>query len=254
MGQPALCASMTEAVANIPDGITLLIPGFGAGSPINLLTALYEQGAKGLITVSNGAGGGGPSATDGRKSLGDFIEARRVKKIVAAFTAPTHPSRPSATRDMVKAGTLEAELVPQGTIAERVRAGGAGIPAFYTPAGVDTLLAEGKEHREFDGETYILERAIFADYAFIRAWKADTAGNLIYRMAARNFNPIFAMGARHTIVEVDEPIVPAGELPPDQIHTPGIYVERLVQIPPDGYFRSERQQQAAPAPAGREQR
>lgn len=252
MGSPVLCASMAEAVAGIPDNITLLIAGFGAGSPSNLLTAAYEQGVTGLTTVSNGAGGG-PTASDGRKALGDFIEAGKVKKIIAAFTAPTHPSRASAARDMVKAGTLEAELVPQGTIAERVRAGGAGIPAFYTPAGVDTLLAEGKEHREFDGETYILERAIFADYAFVRAWKADTRGNLIYRMAARNFNPIFAMGARHTIVEVEEPIVPAGELAPDQIHTPGIYVERLAQIPPDGFFPPDRQQ-AAPAPAGGERR
>src|SRR5262249_43213707 len=118
-----------------------------------------------------------------------------------------------------------------------VRAGGAGIPAFYTPTGADTLLAEGKEKREFDGETYVLERAILADYAFIRAWKADEAGNLVYRLAARNFNPIFAMGAKHTIVEVEEPILPIGAIPPDQVHTPGVWVEKLVQIPPDGYFR-----------------
>jgi 3-oxoacid CoA-transferase subunit A len=151
---------------------------------------------------------------------------------------------------MVRGGTLEAELVPQGTLAERVRAGGAGIPAFYTPASVGTLLAEGKEHREFDGETYVMERAIFADYAFIRAWRADTAGNLVYRMAARNFNPVFAMGARHVIVEVEQPIVPAGEIPPDQVHTPGIYVERLVQIPPDGYFSSGRMPAATAGPTG----
>jgi 3-oxoacid CoA-transferase A subunit len=252
MGRPIICATMAEAVADIPDNVMLLIPGFGPGSPINLMTALFHQGAKGLTTVSNGAGGGGVAASDGRKGLGDFIDAGRVKKVIAAFTAPTHPSRVQGGVDLVKSGALEAELVPQGTIAERVRAGGAGIPAVYLPASVGTVLAEGKEHRDFDGETYVLEHAIFADYAFIRAWKADTAGNLIYRMAGRNFNPIFAMGAKHTFVEVEEPIVPAGELPPDQIHTPGIYVERLIQIPPDGYMRMERMQPAAaPAPAPR---
>ena len=249
---PDVYATVADAVADIPDDMTLLIPGFGPGSPINLLTALYTQGAKGLTTISNGVGGGGgDSPTDGRKGLGDLIEAGRVKKVIAAFTSATHPSRPSATRDMIKAGKLEAELVPQGTLAERVRAGGAGIPAFYTPTAVGTMLAEGKEHREFDGETYILEQAIFADYAFVRAWKADTAGNLIYRLAARNFNPIFAMGARHTIVEVEQPIVPAGSLQPDDVHTPGIYVERLVQIPPDGYAFS-RGVQSVPAPQTKE--
>ena len=248
MRQPIVCATMSEAVADIPDEITLLVPGFGPGLPFNLLTALYDQGASGLTTVSNGVGGA--PATDGRKGLGEFVEAGRVKKVIAAFTAPTHPSRGSIVVDMVRAGTLEAELVPQGTLAERVRAGGAGIPAFYTPASVGTLLAEGKEHREFDGETYVMERAIFADYAFIRAWRADTAGNLVYRMAARNFNPVFAMGARHVIVEVEQPIVPSGEIPPDQVHTPGIYVERLVQIPPDGYFSSGRMPAATAEPRG----
>ena len=238
MTRPMICSSMAEAVSGIPDDIMLLIPGFGPGSPINLLTAFCNYStAKGLTAVSNGAGNAGPPAPDGRKGLGELIEAGRVRKIIAAFTAPTHPSRPSPVRDMIAAGTLEAELVPQGTLAERVRAGGAGIPAVYLPAGVGTLLAEGKEHREFDGETYVLERGILADYAFIRAWRADELGNLVYRLTARNFNPIFAMGARHTIVEVEEPILPAGAIPPDQVHTSGVYVERLVQIPPDGYFR-----------------
>ena len=236
MVRPIICSSMAEAVADIPDGIQLLIPGFGPGTPHNLITALFHATAKDIHVFANGVGF--PStATDGRKSMSDFIAAGRLRKVTAAFTAPTHPSQPSVAADLIRSGQLEAELVPQGTLAERVRAGGAGIPAFFTPAGVGTLTAEGKEHREFNGRMYVMEHAIFADYAFIRAWKADTAGNLIYRLAARNFNPIFAMGAKHTIVEVEEPIVPAGELPPDQIHTPGVVIERIVQIPPDGFFR-----------------
>ena len=143
---------------------------------------------------------------------------------------------------------MEAELSPQGTLAERIRAGGAGIPAFYTPAAVGTLLAEGRETRFFNGREYLLEEALFADYAFIRAWKADTAGNLIYRLAARNFNPIMAMAARNVIVEVEQPIVPAGELDPDTIHTPGIYVNSLVQIPPDGIFAVNRQRMVGVQP------
>src|SRR5690606_19016570 len=123
----------------------------------------------------------------------------------------------------IAAGMMEVELVPQGTLAERIRARGAGIPAFYTPAGIGTLLAEGKQHEEFDGRAYVLEHALTADYAFIRAWKADAAGNLVYRLAARNYNPIMAMAARHTIVEVEEPILAPGAIPPDQVHTPGVY-------------------------------
>ena len=242
MRRPTIMQSMAEAVADIPDGITLLLPGFGSGQPINLLTALYHQGAADLTTVSNGVGFPSTSA-DGRKALGDLIAAGRVRKVIAAFTAPTHPSEASPTRDLIKAGKLVAELVPQGTIAERVRAGGAGIPAFYTPTSVGTFLAEGKEHRVFNGRTYVMEEAILADYAFIRAWKADTNGNLVYRLGARNFNPIFAMGARHTIVEAQE-IVPAGAIPPDQVHTAGVWVERIVQIPPDGYLRNERRRPA----------
>lgn len=236
MARPIICSSMAEAVAGIPDGIQLLVPGFGPGTPANLLTALYDAGVKDMHVYANSVGL--PQGTsDGRKTLNDLIAARRVRKVTAAFTAPTHPSQASVPADMIRAGELEAELVPQGTLAERVRAGGAGIPAFFTPAGVGTLTAEGKELREFNGRMYVMEHAIFADYAFIRAWKADTLGNLIYRRSARNFNPIFAMGAAHTIVEVEEPIVPAGELDPDQIHTPGVVIERLVQIPADGYFR-----------------
>jgi 3-oxoacid CoA-transferase len=246
MAGPTICASMAEAVADIPDGATIMIPGFGGtGAPLNLVTALYHQGAKDLIAVSNGAG----SAGDARvKGLGDLIEAGRVRKIISSFTASTHPSRASKPEQMIREGLVEAELVPQGTLAERIRAGGAGIPAFYTPAGVGTLLAEGKEHREFGGRVYTLEHAIRPDYSLIRAWKADTAGNLVFRHAGRNYNPIAAMAAVHTIVEVEEPIVPAGTLPPDQIHTPGVVVERLVQIGPDDVLRLDRPAVTVSAP------
>lgn len=239
MGKPTIYASMAEAVADVRDDTMLMIPGFGPGSPHNLMTALYYQGAKGLTTVSNGVGF--PSADPRMRGLGDLVMEGRVKKVIAAFTASTRPSRAGTAEELIRSGALEAEVTPQGTLAERIRAGGAGIPAFYTPAGVGTLVAEGKETRDFDGRTYLMETALIADYAFIRAHRADTAGNLIFRLAARNFNPIMAMAARTTIVEVEEPIVPAGELDPDHIHLPGIYVHRLVQIPPDGIFSVNRQ-------------
>lgn len=247
MGKPVICATLAEAVADVPDGITLLIPGFGVGAPVNLMTALYHQGASGITAVINGTV---TASTDPAvKNLGNLVEDGRVRKYISSFTASTRPSRQSKPEQLAREGKLEVELVPQGTIAERMRAGGAGIPAFYTPASVGTLLAEGKEHREFNGRTYVLEHAIVADYAFVRAWKADTAGNLVFRHAARNYNPIAAMAARHTIVEVEEPIVPAGTLDPDEIHTPGVYVERLVQIPADGVLRTTGQQPAAEAAA-----
>lgn len=243
MARPVICATLADAVADVPNGITLLIPGFGVGAPVNLLTALYHQGASEISAVINGTV---TASTDPKvKNLGNLIEDGRVRKYISSFTASTRPSRLSKPEQLAREGKIEVELVPQGTIAERIRAGGAGIPAFYTPASVGTLLAEGKEHREFNGRTYVLEHAIVADYAFVRAWKADAAGNLVFRHAARNYNPIAAMAARHTIVEVEEPILPAGALDPDEIHTPGIYVERLVQIPPDGVFRLAGQQPAA---------
>lgn len=235
MARPIICRNMAEAVADIPDGISLLVPGFGPGTPHNLLTALYGTTVRDIHAIVNSVGIP-VELPDDRRTLLDLIEQRRVRKVTTAFSAPTHPSQASIAADLIRSGELEAELVPQGTLVERVRAGGAGIPAFFTPAGVGTLTALGKEHRDFNGRTYVMEHAIFADYAFIRAWKADEAGNLVYRLAGRNFNPVFAMGARHTIVEVEEPILPIGALPPDQIHTPGVVVERLVQIPPDGYF------------------
>ena len=245
MPRPTILSTMAEAVADIPDGITFLNPGFGSGMPLNLLTALYHQGAKDLTAVINGTVAASPDPRV--KNLGDLVEAGRVRKYISSFTAATRPSRLSKPEQMVRDGLLEVELVPQGTIAERIRAGGAGIPAFYTPAGVGTMVSVDKEHREFNGRTYVLEQAIFADYAFIRAWKADTAGNLVFRHGARNYNPIAAMAARHTIVEVEQ-IVSVGELSPDEIHTPGLYVERMVQIPPDGVLYPLRAS-AAPPPA-----
>ena len=221
-----------EAVADIPDGSTIMFPGFGGvGSPQNLIAALHRQGAKQLTGVSNGHGG-----TDGRMDVGTLIEAGQVKKMICAFTAPTHPSRVTPFARMLETGEIEAELVPQGTLAERIRCAGSGIGGFFTPTSVGTELAENKEHREINGRTYVLEYPLPADFAFVRAWKADTFGNLQFRMAQRNFNPIMAMAARITIVEVENDVVPVGELDPDQIHTPGIYVDRILTIPPDGIW------------------
>jgi 3-oxoadipate CoA-transferase alpha subunit len=221
-----------EAVADIPDGSTVLFPGFGGiGSPQNLIAALHRQGARNLTGVSNGHGG-----IDGRMDVGTLIAAGQMKKMICAFTAPTHPSRVPPFVELYNKNEIDAELVPQGTLAERLRAAGAGIGAFYTPASVGTELAEGKEHREINGRTYVLEYPLPADYAFIRAWRADTFGNLQFRLAQRNFNPIMAMAATITIVEVEDRIVPVGELDPDQIHVPGVYVDRLVLIPEDGIW------------------
>jgi len=220
--QQKVFGTFDEALFDLTDGVSILIAGFGGvGSPANLMRALQQSTAKDLTLISNGAGN-------------PLIEEGRVRKVIASFTAATRPSRRSPAEELQQQGKLIAELTPQGTLAERIRSGGAGIPAFFTPTAVGTELAEGKEHRVFNGRTYILEEAITADYAFIRAWKADTFGNLIFRRAQRNFNPIMATAARCTVVEVEEPIVAEGELDPDQIHTPGIFVQRLVHIPADG--------------------
>jgi 3-oxoacid CoA-transferase subunit A len=197
------------------------------------------MGTKDLTLIANSIGGGSGLPQPGRITLGSFVEERRVKVAIAAFTASTHPSQRSALEEQNQAGEVVAEITPQGTLAERIRAGGAGIPAFYTPAGVGTEVAEGKEHRVFNGRTYILEEALTADYAFIRAWKADEFGNLVFRRAQRNFNPIMAMAADCTIVEVEQ-IVKVGELDPDEIHTPGVWVQRLIQIPEDGIWHLPR--------------
>lgn len=218
------------AVADVPDGITLMSPGFGGvGVPRNLLAALHRQGAKNLSCISNNAG-----TMDDKVDVGTLIQAGQVKKMVCAFTAPTHPSQITPFVQMYNNDEIDAELVPQGTLAERMRAAGAGIGGFYTPSSVGTELAEGKEHREINGRTYVLEYPLPADYAFIRAWRADTFGNLQFRLAQRNFNPIMAMAANITVVEVEDAIVEPGELDADQIHLPGVYVNRLVMIPPDG--------------------
>ena len=221
-----------EAVADIPDGSVFMSPGFGGvGVPRNLLAALHRQGARNLTGVSNNAG-----TMDDKIDVGTLIAARQVKKMYCAFTAPTHPSQVTPFVELYNKNEIEAEWLPPGTLAERVRAAAAGIGAFYTPASVGTELAEGKEHREINGRTYVLEYPLPADYAFIRAWRADTFGNLQFRLAQRNFNPIMAMAATITIVEVEDRIVPVGELDPDQIHVPGVYVDRLVLIPEDGIW------------------
>ena len=218
------------AVAGVPDGITLMSAGFGGvGVPRNLLAALHRQGAKNLSCISNNAG-----TMDDKVDVGTLIQAGQVKKMVCAFTAPTHPSQITPFVQMYNNDEIDAELVPQGTLAERMRAAAAGIGGFYTPSSVGTELAEGKEHREINGRTYVLEYPLPADYAFIRAWRADTFGNLQFRLAQRNFNPIMAMAADVTVVEVEDAIVEPGELDADQIHLPGVYVDRLVKIPPDG--------------------
>jgi len=219
--------SFAEAVKDIPDGASVMIGGFGPGTPFNLMKALYEQGAKELTIILNSVGAGRSSPDF--VTPASFFEAKRAKKVMAAFTAATHPSQRTAVEDLQAAGEIEAEIMPQGTLAERIRCGGVGIPAFYTPAAVGTELAEGKEHREFNGQTYILAEALTADYAFVRARYADEFGNLIFQGSERNFNPLMATAGRCTIAEVEE-IVPVGSMDPNQIITSGIYVDRIVQI------------------------
>ena len=206
-----------EAIGDITDGITLLVGGFGlSGNPENLITALHERGTSGITLVSNNAG------TD-NCGLGVLLQAKQVTTMVGSYVGEN-----KEFERQFLSGELEVELCPQGTLAERMRAAGAGIPAFYTPTGVGTLRAEGKETREFDGRTYLLEEALHGDFAFVKAWKGDTHGNLVFRKTARNFNPLVAKAAAVTIAEVEE-LVPAGELDPDEIHLPGIYVQRIIK-------------------------
>ncbi len=201
----------------ISDGMTIAVGGFGlCGIPEQLIMALRDTGAKDLTAVSNNAG-----VDDW--GLGLLLQSRQIKKMVSSYVG----ENAEFARQFL-AEELEIEFTPQGTLAERMRAGGAGIPGFYTRTGVGTVVAEGKEHRDFDGQTHILERGIRADLALVKAWKADEAGNLVYRMTARNFNPAVAMCGAVTVAEVEE-IVPVGSLDPDCIHTPGIFVNRLVQ-------------------------
>ena len=224
--------SFDKAVADIPNGSTIMSPGFGqVGVPRNLLAALSRQGAKDLTAVSNNAG-----TLDDKIDIGTLIESGQVKKMICAFTAPTHPSQVTPFVKMYNDDEIDAELVPQGTLAERMRAASAGIGGFYTPTSVGTELAEGKEHREINGKMHVLEYPLPGDFALIRAWRADTFGNLQFRMAQRNFNPIMATAARITIVEVEDAIVEVGEIDPDHVHVPGVYVDRLIKIPSDGIF------------------
>lgn len=217
MRKGKIFTSIEEAVHDIPHGATLLVGGFGlCGIPEKAILALRDKGVKDLTVVSNNCG-----VDDW--GLGLLLANKQIKKMISSYVGEN-----KTFEQQFLSGELEVELVPQGTLAERLRAGGAGIPAFYTPAGVGTPIAEGKEQREFDGRTYILERGIVGDFALVKAWKADPLGNLVYRKTARNFNPLCAMAGRITIAEVEE-IVGIGELDPDEIHTPGIYVQRLFQ-------------------------
>ena len=209
--------SATAALAGVvKDGQTLAVGGFGlCGIPEALIQALRDSGVTGLTCVSNNAG------VDGF-GLGLLLETRQIKKMISSYVGEN-----KLFAQQFLSGELELEFAPQGTLAERLRAGGSGIPAFFTATGVGTVVADGKEVREFDGRKYVMERGIVADVALVKAWKADAAGNLVYRKTARNFNPMCAMAGRVTIAEVEE-IVPVGSIDPDQVHTPGIFVQRLV--------------------------
>ena len=209
--------SSAEAVADIAAGSTVMLGGFGlCGIPENLIGALVARGVKGLHTISNNMG------VDGF-GLGLMLEAGMIASHVGSYVGEN-----KLLEQLVIGGKLEVTLIPQGTLAERIRAGGAGIPAFFTPAGFGTVVAEGKEIREFDGKSYVMERWLKADFALVKAWKGDRHGNLVYRKTARNFNPMMATAARVTIAEVEELVEP-GVLAPDSIMTPGIYVKRIVQ-------------------------
>jgi len=213
-----VCSSPTEALAGLAqDGMTIAVGGFGlCGIPEQLIIALRDSGVRDLTAVSNNAG------VDGW-GLGLLLETGQIRKMVSSYVGEN-----SEFERQFMAGELEVEFNPQGTLAERMRAGGAGIPAFYTRTGVGTAVAEGKEIREFEGETFVMERGIRADLSLVKAWKADRAGNLVYRKTARNFNPMAASCGVQTIAEVEE-VVDVGTLDPDQIHTPGIFVDRVVQ-------------------------
>jgi 3-oxoacid CoA-transferase subunit A len=210
-------ANADQAIQDLPDGATLMIGGFGlCGIPENLIRALVRRGTKNLTTISNNVG------VDGY-GMGLLLAAGQISRHFGSYVGENR-----LLEQMVLEKKIDLELVPQGTFSERIRAGGAGIPAFFTPTGVGTLVAENKETREFEGRTYVMERALKADFAFVRAWKGDKWGNLVYRKTARNFNPMMATAAKITIAEVEQ-LVEVGELAPDHIHTPSIYVQRIFQ-------------------------
>src|SRR5437868_2360432 len=209
--------SADEAIKDVFDGATIMVGGFGlCGIPENLIRALVRKGVKNLTTVSNNVG------VDGF-GMGLLLAAGQIRKHIGTYVGEN-----KLLEQMVLQGKVELDLVPQGTFSERIRAGGAGIPAFFTPTGVGTLVADNKETREFDGRPYVMERALKADFAFIKAWKGDKWGNLVYRKTARNFNPMMAAAATVAIAEVEK-LVEVGELEPDLVHTPSIYVKRIFQ-------------------------
>ncbi|MCS6622668.1 CoA transferase subunit A [Roseibacterium beibuensis] len=217
------------------DGMTVMSGGFGlCGIPEHLIAALRDSGAKGLTVISNNAG------VDGF-GLGQLLETRQISRMISSYVGEN-----KEFERQYLAGELQLEFNPQGTLAERIRAGGAGIPAFFVKTGVGTLVAEGKEEREFNGERYIMETGLVADLSIVKAWKADERGNLVFRKTARNFNPMMATAGRACVVEVEE-IVPTGSLDPDHIHTPGIYVDRIVQTVPEKRIeqRTVRQRETA---------
>ena len=198
------------------DGMTIMSGGFGlCGIPEMLIAAMRDNGVKGLTVISNNAG------VD-EFGLGLLLQTRQIKKMISSYVGEN-----ATFERQYLAGELELEFNPQGTLAERIRAGGAGIPGFYTKTGVGTLIAEGKEHKEFDGETYVLERGLVADLSIVKAWKGDAQGNLVFRKTSRNFNPMMATAGRMTVAEVEE-LVPVGSLDADAIHTPGIFVKRII--------------------------
>ncbi|HYV76095.1 MAG TPA: CoA transferase subunit A [Candidatus Binatia bacterium] len=209
-------ASADDAVADIQDGATIMVGGFGlCGIPENLIRALVKKGVKNLTTISNNVG------VD-EFGLGLMLYAGQIRSHKGSYVGENR-----LLEEMVITGRIDLELIPQGTFAERIRAGGAGIPAFYTPAGYGTVVAEGKETREFNGRAYVMEHALTAEFALIKAWKGDKWGNLVYRKTAQNFNPMMATAAKITIAEVEHLVEP-GEIDPDHVHTPGIYVKRII--------------------------
>ena len=209
--------SADDAIANLQDGATVLMGGFGlCGIPENLIAAVRRKGTKNLTVVSNNAG-----VDD--FGIGLLLQNRQVMKMISTYVGEN-----KLFEQLVMSKELELELNPQGTFAERLRAGGAGIPAFYTPTGYGTMVAEGKETRDFDGRMYVMERGLRGDFAFVKAWKGDRWGNLIYRKTARNFNPMMATAADYVVAEVEE-LVELGALDPDQVHTPGIFVNAIIQ-------------------------
>ena len=223
-----IISTLQEAVAGIQDGATIMVSGFGeAGAPSRVMEAIIEQGATNLTAISNNAG-------EAYHGLAKLIAMKRVNKVICSF--PT-AAKKAVVKDLYQTGELELEIVPQGTLSERIRAQGAGIGAFYTPTSFGTKLGEGKESRQIDGKDYVLEFPLHADFSFIKAEKADRWGNLTYDKSARNFGPSMAMAGNTTIVQVDE-IVPLGELNPEAIITPGIFVDRVIQLDVPDYLSS----------------